>query len=71
MFSEYLLKQEEGALSNGDMEVLELVFETLKVENIYHEHPEKLHTLARSVLALYRHVSQDPAKLIQILRHPS
>lgn len=71
MVSPYMQSQEESVFTSDDLAAMQTAFDTLKVHAAYREHPEALHTLARSIFALYKTTSQEPDRLIEILRRPS
>lgn len=71
MVREYLQATEETIFSSADLAVMRDVFDTVKDSGAYEDHPEKLQALARTIFALYKTVSEEPERLIQMLHDPA
>ncbi|WP_075293315.1 hypothetical protein [Pararhizobium arenae] len=70
MVEEYLLPGEIVVFTAEDRAKLQSVFDALREDSAYENEPEKLKRLARTIVALYQAITKEPAKLVEILRHP-
>jgi hypothetical protein len=67
---EYLTPDELAAITGEDRARLATVFDALRMDIAYQNEPEKLRRLARTIVALYKGITKDTDKLVEILRHP-
>ncbi|WP_075293327.1 hypothetical protein [Pararhizobium arenae] len=70
MVEEFLAPGEIEAFKPGDLVKLREVFNALKGDAAYQDEPEKLKRLARTIVALYKAITKEPDKLVEILRDP-